>query len=155
MPKNTKQNNKKPRKGNCGKKSLIIVVILSVLLVVSLIFNVIFLCNNSKTAIENKKLSVFNDLAYEYIYEHDLTDNDVKEWYQMTGYGISNEDNVFYITFKYADYTKCTDANCDVDEKYGVMYFWPSEHSPNGYSHAYSYHENPYHPDGEYVELKN
>lgn len=150
---------KKNNENSCQKGLLVAVVVLIILLIMSLIFNSLLLRENKREAINDamveNKLSVFDDLAREYIMKSDLTDNGVKEYYQMTGYGISDEDDVFYITFSYADYTGCGDiAKCKVEPKYGVMYFWPADNGVTEYSHAYSYHNSPYHPGGKYISVE-
>ncbi len=113
----------------------------------------------SSSRIDSAKLAVFNDLAETYIRENDVTDNGISENYQMTGYGISDEDGVFYITFDFADPDT---ANVTADEngnlvienaRHGVMYFWSSNDSTSNYSHAFSYHDDTYHPSGEYYKL--
>ena len=159
--------NKKGVKRGCSGGIIVLAVVLGVLLLVSVAVNVGLLANNNArndstssirgeiTEMENKKLQVFDDIASSYIMEQDLTENGVNEWYQMTGYGISDEDDVFYITFQYTDYSGCGGANCDARAQYGVMYFWPSDSSMTKYSHAYSYHAEPYHPGGEYVEHRS
>ena len=153
MSKNlVKSKNKRSDKKGSFNKTIAWIIALGILLVVSVAMNVVLLMGCGRIGIENKKLQVFDDLAFNYIMEHDLTDNGGSELYQMTGYGISDEDDVFYVTFKYADYSECESADCDVETQYGVMYFWPGDDGGTGYSHAYSYHSEPYHPEGEYVE---
>ncbi len=154
--KKSSKNRQKP------KFLLILSIIIGIILAVSLFCNFVFLifslfCNNLST-IEQNKLAVFDDLAFSYINEIDLNEDNPNDFYQMTGYGISNEDNVFYITFKIFDYTNCANETDEPDIQYGVVYFWPSNsQSPYSntisYSHAYSYHSEPYHPEGEYVSL--
>lgn len=150
VKKNSKS--KKSHEKSRHRGFFITTIILSVFLVFSLALNGLMLWRDS-AGIEARKADVFDNLAFNYVANLDLTDNSIKEAYTMTGYGISDEDNVFYITFKYADYSKCVDVDCDIDVKYGVIYYWPSEHGPTGYSNAYSYHTEPYHPGGEYVEF--
>lgn len=97
------------------------------------------------------KVDVFEDVASELIAELDAGDNNTQR--TMTGYGISDEDDVLYVTFSYREYGDATMVE-DVDlypEKYGVLYFWKDKETGN-YSHAYSYHNEPYHPGGEYYE---
>lgn len=113
----------------------------------------------TNTNLASAKLAVFDHLASEYIRDHDVTDNDVSEFYQMTGYGVSDEDGVFYITFDFADPAS---VNVTIDEngnmsaedlKHGIMYFWKDDERGT-YSHAYSYHDDNYHPSGTYVTIK-
>lgn len=115
---------------------------------------------SSDAALANAKLAVFDNIASEYIREYDITpDNGVKEYYQMTGYGISSEDGVFYITFDFVDPAAAVIASDEAgnqvieNAQHGIMYFWEDSERPGHYSHAYSYHDDNYHPDGIYVEI--
>ena len=110
-----------------------------------------------KSQLDSARLAVFNDLASGYIAGQDVTDNGIDEVYQMTGYGISDEDGTFYITFDFvdpADVTISEDGSSAVvaNVRHGIMYFW-KDAERGTYSHAYSYHDDNYHPAGTYVRL--
>ena len=111
---------------------------------------------SSKTDIESAKLAVFDHLADSYISDMDFTVNyDQPTVTQATGYGVSDEDGVFYITFDFAPYP-AEDAPItsieDIDLRHGIIYFqWDPER--NTYGHAFSYHDDDYHPSGVYYEL--
>ena len=97
------------------------------------------------------KVDVFEDVAGYLITELEPGESNMHR--TMTGYGISNEDDTLYVTFSYREYGDATMVE-DVSaypEKYGVIYFWKDEKT-GGYSHAFSYHSEPYHPEGEYYE---
>ena len=99
-----------------------------------------------QTTIEVAKLAVIDDVLRDYIERYEVVDGG--SYQQMTGYGISDEDNVFYVTF---DYIRYDDERHTV--RHGIMYFWPSE--DGGYSRAFSYHDDNYHPGGEYVKTSD
>ena len=112
---------------------------------------------DAKSDLDYARLAVFNDLAETYIMEHDITDNGISEVYQMTGYGISDEDGAFYITFDFvdpADISVSQDGNEATISNihHGIMYFW-KDAERGTYSHAYSYHDDDYRPAGTYVHL--
>ena len=104
---------------------------------------------------DQAKLKIVDSLLEDYVYEHEISEGGSSQ--QMTGYGISDEDGVFYVTFdfiRHSELPKEFTENFDLSEvpvHHGIMYFWPSEHG--GYSHAYSYHDDDYHPGGEYVKI--
>ena len=104
---------------------------------------------------DQAKLEITDNLLESYFNELDLVEGGSVN--KMTGYGISDEDGVFYVTFDYIrhdefpeDYKETFDLS-GVPIRHGIMYFWPSENG--GYSYAYSYHDDYYHPGGEYVRL--
>lgn len=107
--------------------------------------------NIKREAVDNlqkEKVEVFDELAQSFINELEFSEH--KTTQQITGYGVSSEDGVFYITFSYYD----LEENPSIEEssqKYGVIYFWKDEEH-GGYSHAFSYHDEDYHPEGRYVE---
>lgn len=158
----TKLHTKKATTASHGiRPSVGIIFTLFVALIIAITFAMVSFnqLKSSDTALARAKLAVFDDLAREYIRENDVTpDNGVSEFYQMTGYGISDEDDTFYITFDFADPANMTTSydeagNLIVDNaKHGIMYFW--EDKDHGtYSHAYSYHDDDYHPAGTYVKV--
>lgn len=113
---------------------------------------------SNNTNIETAKLEVFDHIAESYIRDMDFTVNygqpAIK---QITGYGISDEDGVFYITFIFAPQPEEGTTISSIDDlsfRHGIIYFW--EDAERGtYSHAFSYHDDDYHPGGEYHSLIN
>lgn len=98
----------------------------------------------AETKLAEAKLQIVDDLMESYIREYEIVESgSVRE---VTGYGISDEDDVFYITFDFI-----RNDTTELKVEHGIMYFWPSEYG--GYSHAYSYHDDDYHPGGEYVKI--
>lgn len=105
-----------------------------------------------RNSIDARKIAVFDDMMQTYFYEAKLNAKSALEQKNVTGYGISDEDGVFYVTFDMAMYDGESPANL-IDKKYGIMYFWPDKERGD-YSHAYSYHDDAsYHPGGIYVKL--
>ena len=102
-------------------------------------------------SIEAKKIAVFDDVMNGYFSEVKLNDNSKAEQKKITGYGISDEDGVFYVTFDMEMYNGESPAKL-IGKQYGVMYFWP-DNERGTYSHAFSYHDEAYHPGGVYVKL--
>lgn len=103
-----------------------------------------------RTDFDNARLEVFDDIAKEFIRNtYVRQDKTVQE---MTGYGVSDEDGVFYITFNY--YTYNDDGTVSHTVHPAIIYFW--EDAERGtFSHAFSYPDDPsYHPEGVYVEKK-
>lgn len=107
-----------------------------------------------KTALSSAKLAVFDDLASEYIRDFEIN-SERPSVNEVTGYGISDEDGVFYITLDFTYY--------DIDEsqtpkyqytglRHAIMYFWKDKERGT-YSHAMSYHDDYYHPGGVYTEV--
>ena len=116
--------------------------------------------NSATSSLDRAKLAVFDDLAKAYIQDTDVTDNNISEYYQMTGYGISDEDGVFYFTFNFVD-PATEDVTIDENGvitaenlRHGIMYFWEDSKRPGHYSHAYSYHDDDYHPTGIYHRIE-
>ena len=72
----------------------------------------------------------------------------------MTGYGVSDEDGVFYITFDFTPYTvENYNRVPDGETRHAIIYFW-KDNERGTYSHAFSYHDDAsYHPDGAYVKI--
>lgn len=130
----------------CHPSTWIAVVLLLALLVVYGVSMYGFRAIGPKTELEAAKLAVVDDVLRDYIERYEVVDSG--SYQQMTGYGISDEDNVFYVTF---DYIRYDDENHTV--KHGIMYFWPSE--DGGYGRAFSYHDDNYHPGGEYVKTSD
>lgn len=106
--------------------------------------------SEARTDLDIARLAVFDDMAAEFINAQKIrSDKTVQE---MTGYGISDEDGVFYITFNY--YTFNDDGSVNPVAHPTIIYFW-KDAERGTYSHAFSYPDDPsYHPDGIYVEKK-
>ena len=124
--------------------SLVIVTVLGVVSVKKLE-------SEARTDLDIARLAVFDDMATEFIRNQEIRQD--KTVQEMTGYGISDEDGVFYITFNY--YTVNDDGTVDSAAHPAIVYFWKDQERGT-YSHAYSYHQdNPsYRPAGIYVEKK-
>lgn len=107
----------------------------------------------SKSSLDIAKLEVFDDLVQKELDSTEINSEkpSVKE---ITGYGISDEDGVFYVTFDYTAYNVEDPNNPVADKpKHAIMYFWKDEERGT-YSHAFSYHDDDYHPGGTYVKLE-
>lgn len=111
---------------------------------------------NIKTNIDSAKLAVFDHIAESYIRDMDFTMNyDQSAITQITGYGVSDEDGVFYITFDFAPYPAedvVVSSFDDLDLHHGILYFW-QDAERGTYSHAFSYHDDDYHPGGTYYRF--
>ena len=129
------------------RPSVGIIRTLSVVFVISIILNVVSVTQikNNESNLVSDKVAIFNHLAESYIREMDFTTNDQPVYTQMTGYGVSDENGVFYITFDFA-------TQPDETPRHGILYFqWDEEHG--SYGHAFSYHDDNYHPGGVYYSL--
>ena len=105
-----------------------------------------------KTALSSAKLAVFDDLASEYIRNFEVN-SEKPSVNEVTGYGISDEDGVFYVTFDYAFYDVGEDQMPKYDSlHHAIMYFWKDKERGT-FSHAFSYHDDDYHPGGDYTEV--
>ena len=121
--------------------SLVIVTVLGVVSVKKLESEV---C----TDLDIARLAVFDDMAAEFIRDQEIRQD--KTIQEMTGYGVSDEDGVFYITFNY--YTFNDDGSVNSTAHPAIIYFW-KDAERGTYSHAFSYPDSPtYHPAGIYVE---
>lgn len=105
----------------------------------------------SRNDIDARKVVVFDDVMSSYFNEVELNVDGKTEQKTITGYGISDEDGVFYVTFDLVTYDDESPSNL-TNKRYGVMYFW-LDNERGTYSHAFSYHDEAYHPDGVYVKL--
>lgn len=98
------------------------------------------------------KLAVFDNLIKDHIRDQKIND-DKSTVNEATGYGISDEDGVFYVTFDYVEYDSDESQMPQFgDLKHGIMYFW-KDAERGTYSHAFSYHDDYYHPEGVYTEI--
>ena len=131
------------------RPSVGIIITLAVALIISVIINVISVTQlkTNESNLVSEKVAIFDHLAESYIRDMNFMANDQPVYTQMTGYGVSDEDGVFYITFDFA--TEPTGEN----PRHGILYFqWDAEHG--AYGHAYSYHDDAsYHPDGIYYHI--
>lgn len=143
-----------PKDVLCRPSTWISALLLLALLVIYGVANYGFTHIQPKTNLDIAKLEVFDNLIQEKIRSSTIT-NDAPSVKEATGYGISDEDGVFYVTFDYVTYDM--DANQTPsygDLKHGIMYFW-KDAERGTYSNAYSYHDDYYHPGGVYVEIGN
>ncbi len=104
--------------------------------------------------LNSAKLTVFDHITKQYINDMEFTVADQPTIKQATGYGVSDEDGVFYITFDFAPYS-VEDNNrvTDGDFRHAIIYFW-KDAERGTYSHAFSYHDDAsYHPDGTYIKF--
>ena len=127
-----------------------------------LIFTLVFVSGLSVYALKSKaasdrleaaELEVFSHLAESYVREMEYEYQDQPTVKQITGYGISDEDGVLYVTFDYAPYTVEDNNRIPGEIQHGIMYFW-KDAERNTYSHAFSHHDDAsYHPAGTYIRL--
>lgn len=102
-----------------------------------------------RTDMDIARLEVFDDVAADFVRNLEVRDS-VQTFQEMTGYGISDEDGVFYITFNY--YISNDDGSVNPTAHPAIIYFW-KDAERGTYSHAFSYPDDPsYHPDGLYIE---
>ena len=153
-------NKKLPKKKTKNHKAAIhssfhspwIIGLLLITLIIVTILGTIGINNleaNTRTKLDIARLEVFDDIARSYISEYGIREPE-QTHQEMTGYGISNEDGVFYITFNY--YLIKDDHTVDTTAHPAILYFWKDEER-NTFSHAFSYPDDPaYHPDGIYVK---
>ena len=131
------------------RPSIGIIITLAVALIISIILNVVSVTqvkiDNSSFAA--KKLEVFDDIVESYIRDMDVQVNGENPSKQITGYGVSDENDVFYITFDFVlDPMQGT--------HHGILYIeWDAEHGSFGHAYAY-YEDESYHPDGTYYQME-
>ena len=145
-----------PRPILCHPSTWIAAVLGLALLVVSGLS--VYALNQSHipSKLESSELNIFDHLAKMYIHDMEFEVNDQPTIKQATGYGVSDEDDVLYITFDFVPYT--VEDNNRVpqgDMRHGIIYFkW--DPNQNTYGHAFSYHDDAsYHPEGTYVEFED
>lgn len=135
----------------CGSHAALIIGLLFVALVIVTTLGIVSvkkLENEARTDLDIARLAVFDDMAAEFIKAQEIRSDETVQ--EMTGYGISDEDDVFYITFNY--YTFNDDGSVDPVAHPAIIYFW-KDAERGTYSHAFSYPDSPtYHPAGIYVE---
>ena len=142
---------------NGVRPSFGIVITLAVALIIAIIVSVVSInqLRRFNNELSSEKLDLFNHLATSYITDMEYTVNDKPTMKQLTGYGTSNEDGVFYMTFDFVPYDIVDNNRVpDGEVRHGIIYFWEDKDN-NTYSHAFSYHDDAsYHPDGTYVKIE-
>ncbi|MBR2855550.1 hypothetical protein IKE99_01240 [Candidatus Saccharibacteria bacterium] len=109
---------------------------------------------DTKTDLEIAKLELFDSLIQDSLSAVQVN-SEKPSINKATGYGVSDEDGTFYVTFDYTTYNIDEEQNATPDEtKHAIMYFWKDKERGT-YSHAFSYHDDDYHPGGTYVKLEN
>ena len=108
------------------------------------------------TKLDSAELATFSHLAKMYVEEMEFESNGQPTIKQATGYGVSDEDNVLYVTFDFAPYV--VEDNNRIpqgDLRHGIIYFqWDPER--NTYGHAFGYYDDAsYHPAGTYVKFED
>ncbi len=161
--KNTKPKSKKTTsvsKGSQGiRPSIGVIFVLIIALIVAITISVCTIQNlkSINSGITGSKLEVFDHIADSYIENMDFTvgEDNQPATKTMTGYGVSDEDGVFYITFDFTPYTvENYNRVPDGNPRHAIIYFW-KDAERGTYSHAYSYHDDAsYHPDGVYVKVE-
>ena len=154
MSKKTTKTKAKQSKGSQLSVPIGVIITLSVALVVSIAFAVCAIAQlkSPSNDLARAKLEVFDHLISEYMRNVEISSSK-KSINEVTGYGVSDEDGVFYTTFDFATYD-LDENNMPVfdDVEHGIIYFWKdAEHGT--YSHAFSYHDDYYHPGGVYTEI--
>ena len=142
-----KKNRKKSTASQSIRPSVGIIMTLAVALIISIVINVVSIAQlkTNEANLASEKVAIFDHLAESYIRDMDFTVNEQPVYTKITGYGVSDENDVFYITFDFA--TEPTGA-----PRHGIIYFeWDAEHG--SYGHAFSYHDDDYHPGGIYYRL--
>ncbi len=140
------KNRKKTTAPHSISPSIGIIITLTIALVVSIVINVISVTQlkANESNLSSDKIAIFDHLAESYIREMEFT-TEKPAYAQITGYGVSDENGVFYITFDFA--LPSSEA-----PRHGIIYFeWDDEHG--SYGHAFSYHDDDYHPGGIYYRF--
>lgn len=142
----------------CRPTTWIIALLALVLLVISGLSLYGFESIDRKNSLQHAELATFPHLAKQYIREmDDFTVWDQQTIRQATGYGVSDEDGVLYITFDYALYPEEGTTNWsydDLDFRHAILYF-QYDAERNTFGHAFGYYDDAsYHPDGTYVKFE-
>lgn len=143
----------------CHPSTWIAAVLLLALLVIYGVSIYGFKTIGQRTKLESAELATFGHLAKMYIKDMEFTvgDNNQPVIKQATGYGVSDEDGVLYITFDYAPYPEeSSNFNYeDLNMRHAIIYFqWDAER--NTYGHAFGYYDDAsYHPEGTYVKFED
>jgi len=164
MPKKvtkSKKISKKTESCYCGKSffchpSSWLIAILAIVLIVISCVAVLSARASKLTTIDSAKLKTFDHIAESYIRDMEFTANDKMTEKEITGYGVSNEDGTFYITFDFVTYTSDGyNRVYDPEIRHAIVYF-QEDSERNTYGHAYSYHDDAnYHPDGVYIKMED
>ena len=154
--KSKKQTKYDPRPILCHPSTWIAAVLLLALLIIYGVSMYGFRTLEKKTKLESSELATFSHLVKSYINDMEFTSGDQPTIKQATGYGVSDEDDVLYVTFDFIPYA-VEDGNQipQGDMRHGIIYFkWDPER--NTYGHAFSYHDDAsYHPEGTYIKFDN
>lgn len=155
MPKKaTKSKAKSKQKGNQISVPIGVIITLSVALIIAIIIAVCAIVHikSFDNSLSNAKLETFDHVIDEYVGAQEIV-SDKSSVNEATGYGVSDEDGVFYVTFDFAPYTLDENGTPQYDGlRHGILYFWKDAKN-NTYSHAFSYHDDYYHPGGVYTEI--
>lgn len=142
-----------PRPVLCRPSTWVIALLMLALLVVYGVAMYGLKHIETKTDLDIAKLAVFDDLAEGYIRNMESPIHDQPTIKQITGYGVSDEDGAFYITFDFVPYTVEDNNRVPAGEpRHAIIYFW-KDAERGTYSHAFSYHDDDYHPAGTYIQL--
>ena len=121
------------------------------LVTATLLYGVVIKNSNNYTAIENGKLATWSGIAKGFLADQQINTN-YSTLNVMTGYGVSDEDNTFYITFNY--YIIGADGQPNMNTPHAaIMYVYSPEqtgHGSNGYAFGYYDDDPTYHPSGVY-----
>ena len=108
------------------------------------------------TKLDSAELATFSHLAKMYIKDMEFDVNGQPTTKQATGYGVSDQDDVLYVTFDFVPYVVEDNNRIPQGEmRHGIIYFqWDAER--NTYGHAFGYYDDAsYHPDGTYVKFED
>ncbi|MBR3253910.1 hypothetical protein IKF86_01545 [Candidatus Saccharibacteria bacterium] len=156
MPKKNAKSKSKSKQSAVGQPSVSvgIIITLAISLIVAIVFAVCAIAQikSYNSGLTAAKLEVFDHLVTEYVHDMEVS-NEKATLNEITGYGVSDEDGVFYATFDYATYDLDENRMPQFDDiKHGIVYFW-KDAERGTYSHAFSYHDDYYHPGGTYIEV--
>ena len=152
----TKQSKYDPRFVLCHPSTWIAAVLGLALLVVYGLSMYGFGHIKTVNKLEASELAVFGHLATMYVKDMEFESNGQPTIKQATGYGVSDEDDVLYVTFDFVPYAVENNNRIPQgDIRHGIIYFqWDAER--NTYGHAFGYYDDAsYHPDGTYVRLES
>ena len=122
------------------KKYLFPILGLAVATVLLLAFGLFRLSSPQPSPLDNAKLATFSTLAEDYLANTELLPKDTTK--QIVGYGITDEDNTFYI--------KCNVHSSNGDCS-AIIYFCEDN---GNYSYKCQILDDPnYHPSGEYYQV--
>ena len=160
MKKKSKKTKYDPKYVLCHPSTWIAAALLLALLVIYGVSMYGFKSIEKRTELESAKLATFDHLARTYIEEMDFTvgEDNQQVIKKATGYGVSDEDGVFYIAFDFAPHPThdvVISSFDDLNPRHAIIYFWRDDER-NTYSHAFGYYDDAsYHPSGTYVKLED